>query len=158
MTKRHSLTQTVYADVKFTDYLKLRSQFSYYLYERHLYKYAPSTLPRKIEGQGGDATRADWNEHSLSSETTLTFDKTWERTHHLDVLLGYTAYSYKGENFSLSGSGYMVDANKWNNMNAVKDKETYSAYIVHRQGENVHPGTCELQLQTEILCDVHRTL
>lgn len=127
ITKRHSITQTVYGEVKFTDYLKLRSQFSYYLYERHHYKYSPSTLPRKKEGEGGNAYRGDWNEHSLSSETTLTFDKTWNKTHHLDVLLGYTAYTYQGEDFSLSGSGYMVDANKWNNMNAVKDKETYSA-------------------------------
>lgn len=127
MTKRHSITQTVYGEIKFTDYLKLRSQFSYYLYERHHYKYAPSTLPIKKEGQGGDAYRGDWNEHSLSSETTLTFDKTWNKKHHLDVLLGYTAYKYQGEDFRLSGSGYMVDDNKWNNMNAVKDKETYSA-------------------------------
>ena len=127
MTKRHSLNQTVYAEAKLADCLKLRSQFSYYLYERHHYRYQPSTLPRKKEGQGGDAYRGDWNEHSLSSETTLNFDKTWNKTHHFDALLGFTAYQYRGEDFNLWGSGYMVDENKWNNMNAVKDKETYSA-------------------------------
>ncbi len=127
MTKRHSLNQTVYAEAEFADCLKLRSQFSYYLYERHHCRYQPSTLPKKKEGQGGDAYRGDWNEHSLSSETTMTFDKTWNKTHHFDALFGFTAYKYQGEDFSLWGSGYMVDENKWNNLNAVKDKETYSA-------------------------------
>ena len=35
--------------------------------------------------------------------------------------------SYKSDNFTLSGQGYMDDDVLWNNMNAVTDKETYSA-------------------------------
>ena len=39
--------------------LKLRSQQSYYAYQRHTYRYYPSTLPKKTEGEGGEAYRAE---------------------------------------------------------------------------------------------------
>ena len=40
---------------------------------------------------------------------------------------GFSAYSFASHDFNLSGKGYMDDAILWNNMNAVQDKETYSA-------------------------------
>ena len=47
--------------------------------------------------------------------------------HALDVLGGFSAYRFVSHDFNLSGKGYMDDAIMWNNMNAVLDKETYSA-------------------------------
>ena len=48
----------------------INSTFSYYLYQRHTYRYYPGTLPLKGENEGGEAYRAEWDEHSFSWETT----------------------------------------------------------------------------------------
>ena len=70
--ERTSLNHTAYLEVALAKGLKLRSQNSYYSFQRHTYR-------------------------------------------------------YKSDNFTLSGQGYMDDDVLWNNMNAVTDKETYSA-------------------------------
>ncbi|MCF0175138.1 MAG: TonB-dependent receptor [Bacteroidales bacterium] len=124
---RHTLNQVANVEITPIPTLKIRSQFSYYLYERNTNRYYPSTLPIKTEGEGGDAYRSDAEDYSLSSETTVTYDRDFLGGHHLDAMAGFTAYKSASKTFSLSGSGYMVDDNLWNNMNAVIDKETYSA-------------------------------
>lgn len=127
ITRRHTTTQVGTAEIKFAPWLKFRSQFSYYLYMQDNDAYKPSTLPRRAEGEGGEAFRKDFQEYSLSSENTLTFDRDFNKKHHVDAVAGFTAYKFSRWGFELSGSGYMVDANLWHNMNAVTDKETYSA-------------------------------
>ena len=107
--------------------LKLRSQNSYYSFQRHTYRYYPGSLPAKNEGEGGQAYRAEFHEFSLSSENTLSYKLETKSGHNIDALAGFTAYRYKSDNFTLSGQGYMGDDVLWNNMNAVTDKETYSA-------------------------------
>ena len=107
--------------------LKLRSQNSYYSFQRHTYRYYPGSLPAKNEGEGGQAYRAEFHEFSLSSENTLSYKLETKSGHNIDALAGFTAYRYKSDNFTLSGQGYMDDDVLWNNMNAVTDKETYSA-------------------------------
>ena len=124
--ERHSNNHTFTAALTPIKGLTINSTFSYYLYHRATYRYYPSTLPRKSENEGGDAYRSDWDENSFSSETTATY-KFKRGTHSFDVMGGFSAYRYVGHDFSLSGSGYMDDEVKWNNMNAVKDKETYNA-------------------------------
>ena len=104
----------------------INSTFSYYLYQRHTYRYYPGTLPLKGENEGGEAYRAEWDEHSFSWETTAGY-KFEKNGHSFDVLGGFSAYSFASHDFNLSGKGYMDDAILWNNMNAVQDKETYSA-------------------------------
>ena len=104
----------------------INSTFSYYLYQRHTYRYYPGTLPMKSENEGGEAYRADWDENSFSWETTAGY-KFEKNGHALDVLGGFSAYRFVSHDFNLSGKGYMDDAIMWNNMNAVLDKETYSA-------------------------------
>lgn len=126
-TKRLMNTNTGFAEIKFNKYLKFRSQNTYYVFQRDRYRYYPSTLPKKTEGQGGDAYRESLNEIKLTTENTLTFDRTWSKTHHVDAVAGFTGYHYRVNSFSLSGSGYLNDSVLWNNMNAVVDKETYSA-------------------------------
>lgn len=123
ISQNHVLTATI----SFLPNLKLRSQNSYYTYDRHWYRYYPSTLPRKVEGEGGEAYRAEYNSYTLSSENTLTYDFKSKSGHSFDVLAGFTGYTTRGNNFTLEGKGYMDDHIKWNNMNAVPDKETYAA-------------------------------
>ena len=124
--QRHSMTQALTAEINPIENLSIKSIFSYYLYQRHNYRYYGSKLPAKAENQGGDAYRSEGDEMSLSSETTVSY-KFKKNGHSLTPMLGFSAYSYDAHEFSLSGSGYMDDAVLWNNMNAVQDKETYSA-------------------------------
>ena len=67
------------------------------------------------------------DEASFSSETTVAYKWKAKSGHSIDVLGGFSAYQFATHAFSLSGSGYMDDAVMWNNMNAVLDKQTYSA-------------------------------
>lgn len=123
---RHSTNHSFTVDIHPVKNLTIKSIFSYYLYQRHTYRYYPGTLPKKTENEGGEAYRAEWDEHSMSSETTASYK--WEKNgHSLTPLVGFSAYTFGSHDFTLSGSGYMDDAVMWNNMNAVLDKQTYSA-------------------------------
>ena len=125
--ERHSMNHAFSADVTPVKNLTLRSILSYYLYQRHTYRYYSGRLPAKAEDQGGDAYRAEWDENSISNETTLNYVLKTKSGHTLTPMLGFSAYRYASHNFTLSGSGYMDDAVLWNNMNAVQDKQTYDA-------------------------------
>ena len=125
-TKRNSMNHAISVDITPVENLVLSSVFSYYLYFRQNYMYQPGSLPAKTENEGGYAKKTDYNENSMSSETTLRY-KLEKNGHSFQPLVGFSLYSFSAENFSLSGSGYMDDQVKWNNMNAVLDKETYSA-------------------------------
>lgn len=71
--ERTSLNHTAYLEVALAKGLKLRSQNSYYSFQRHTYRYYPGSLPAKNEGEGGQAYRAEFHEFSLSSENTLSY-------------------------------------------------------------------------------------
>ena len=124
--ERHSMNNTFTATATPIKNLEIKSSLSYYLYQRHTYQYQPGTLPKKSENEGGDASRAEYDEHSLSTENTVTY-KIKSGNHNLDFMAGLSGYSFGSHSFSLSGKGYMDDEIMWNNMNAVQDKETYSA-------------------------------
>ncbi len=125
--KRRSMNHTITFDIDILPGLKFRSQNSYYTYDREQFRYYPSTLPRKSEGEGGEAYRADWKEWTLSSENTLTWKLETKSGHNLDIMGGFTGYKYHSDNFTLEGKGFLDDNVKWNNMNAVPDKLTYTA-------------------------------
>lgn len=125
-TNRHTLNNSATVDITPIKDLKISSIFSYYLYKRGTYRYTPGSLPAKTEGEGGQATRAEYGEWSMNNETTIRYNFK-SGGHSFVPMLGFSAYRYIAENFTLSGNGYMDDAVKWNNMNAVLDKETYSA-------------------------------
>ena len=124
--ERHSNNHAFTLKLEPVKNFTINSTFSYYLYQRHTYRYYPGTLPLKGENEGGEAYRAEWDEHSFSWETTAGY-KFEKNGHAFDILGGFSAYSFASHDFNLSGKGYMDDAILWNNMNAVQDKETYSA-------------------------------
>ena len=124
-TTRISMNHSMYAEVSPLENLVFRSQNTYYGYQEHWYRYYPSTLPAKRDGQGGDAYRREYDSITLSTENTLTYKWKWGR-HNLDALAGWTAQAFTSNDLSLSGSGYMEDAVQWNNMGSVIDKNTLS--------------------------------
>ena len=124
--KRNSTNHAVSVDITPVENLVIASVLSYYLYDRQTYRYYPGLLPAKTANEGGQAYRANYTENSLSSETTVRY-KLEKDGHTFQPLIGFSAYRFGAENFTLEGKGYMDDEVMWNNMNAVLDKETYSA-------------------------------
>lgn len=123
----HSTNHSFKADLNPFDNFTVKSTLSYFLFQRHSYRYEPGSLPAKNETDGGDASRGEYDTWSLSNETTASYVFDNLKDHSLNLMAGISAYKSAKKDFSLSGSGYMDDAVMWNNMNAVLDKETYDA-------------------------------
>lgn len=68
--ERHSMNHAFSAEITPVKNLTVKSILSYYLYQRHTYRYYSGLLPAKAEDQGGDAYRAEYDENSISNETT----------------------------------------------------------------------------------------
>ena len=69
-----SQNHSVYLEIEPVKNLKLRSSNSYYGYQSHNFVYSPSSLPAKNPGEGGDATRTERDDMTLSSENTITYN------------------------------------------------------------------------------------
>lgn len=132
--KRHSTNQVLFAVFDLARGLRFRTQFSYTLYQQHSYRYEPGTLPAKTDGEGGTATRSEYDSQSLLSENTLTYNYDSKGSgHHFDALLGFTGQRSANNTLSLTGKGYMIDYLTWNNMSGIPDKENYSAQTVNNK-------------------------
>ena len=125
-TERNSINNSFEAELTPVKNLHVKSIFSYYLYFSSGYRYIPGNLPAKTADEGGQATRTENHSNSMSSETTARYEYKSGR-HSLVPLVGFSVYNSDTDNFSLTGKGYMDDQILWNNMNAVVDKNTYSA-------------------------------
>lgn len=120
-------TNSLTLDITPIKNLAIKSQFSYTDLSRSEFKYVSSQLPSKAENDGGDATRIEIGETSLSNETTITYTyKSKNKRHILTPLLGFSAYKKVSNTLEASGKGYTDDNVQWNNMVAVPDKNTYS--------------------------------
>ena len=60
-------------------------------------------LPAKVEGEGGEAYRAEYDDHNLLTENTLSYLKTLDSGHTFDGLLGFTGQRLSSNDFSLNG-------------------------------------------------------
>ena len=121
----NTTTNSLTLDIKPIRNLAIKSQFSYSDFKKSEFKYVSGDLPTKAENDGGDATRIEIGESSLSNETTVHY--TYKKKHHtLTPLLGFSAYRRISNTLSTSGRGYTDDNVQWNNMAAVPDKSTYS--------------------------------
>lgn len=125
--KRNTANHAISFEAKLAKGLKFKTQNSYYTFQMHQYRYYSSALPKKVQGEGGEARRGENDSFSLSSENMLTYTLSTPSGHHLNLLGGFTAYKYKSNSFSLEGAGYMDDEVMWNNMTGVADKNTYAA-------------------------------
>ena len=119
-----TVTNSLTLDIKPIKNLAIKSQFSYSEFKKSEFKYVSSQLPTKAENDGGDATRIEIGENSLSNETTVSYTYKNKR-HTLIPLIGFSAYRKTSNTLSVFGSGYTDDNVTWNNMAAVPDKNTY---------------------------------
>ncbi|MBP3483333.1 MAG: TonB-dependent receptor [Alistipes sp.] len=107
--------------------LRIRSQNSYMVYQRHDYQFWPSDLPKKTEGEGSDAYRYEGDARRLTSENTITYSRKFRSGHYFDIMGGFTASSEIINRFSLKAVGLVTDDLKWNNMNGIMSKDNYTA-------------------------------
>lgn len=124
--KRDGSTNTGYVEIEPIKNLKFNSQLTYYSYGQHTFRFEPSTLPAKAANEGALAYRGEFTEHNLMSQNTLNYLKKFDR-HHIDFTLGFIGQKISSDNLTLQGDGYQSDAILWNNMNAIPDKENYTA-------------------------------
>lgn len=130
---RSMYTIAGYAIAKINKETEFRTQGSFFRFDRNMFQYWPSTLPSRSDGQGGSATRQYYTENKLTWDNTLNWSHKYGGKHYVGVMAGSSLYHFTSNNFSLSGQGYQVDAVKWNNMNAVLDKNTYNAGTAETQ-------------------------
>ncbi|MDR2626623.1 MAG: SusC/RagA family TonB-linked outer membrane protein, partial [Dysgonamonadaceae bacterium] len=107
--------------------MEIRSQLSYSAYNSHGYRYESGQMPTKSMEEGGTAYRREYEISTLLSETTATYKFQKGNRHFFDALVGITGSNWQYTNFTLQGKGYLIDENTWNNMNAIADKENYTA-------------------------------
>ena len=127
ISDRHTTFHTAIVEVMPVKGMVIKSHNTYMLYGRKDYRFYPSYLPAKVEGEGAEAYRYEGDAYRFSTENTISYKRKFNRGHNIDALLGYTL-SYENVNtLSLNAKGLLVDALKWNNMNGISSKENYTA-------------------------------
>lgn len=106
--------------------MTIKSQNTYYLYQTHLYKYNPSTLPAKNEGDGGDLQRNEHDTRQFSSDNTITYKNKFEGGHNFDVMGGLSIYYNHQNDANIQAKGVLVDEIKWNDLSGISDKQNYN--------------------------------
>lgn len=123
----NTATNSLTVDITPIKNMAIRSQFSYSDIRKSEFKYITGDLPTKAENDGGEATRIEVGEVSLSNETTARYTyRSKNKRHTFTPLLGFSAYRRVSNTLSAYGKGYSDDDVKWNNMVAVPDKSTYN--------------------------------
>lgn len=103
--------------------LTIKSQNNLMIYQRHDYEVWPSTLPKRVEGEGADAYRYEGDAKKFSTENTVTYTKKFRSGHNLDLLGGFSASTNFMNYFSLKAEGLLTDDLKWNNIQGIASKE-----------------------------------
>lgn len=116
-----------YAEVTFTDWLKFRQNIGYgYSYDERNQYY------NRYTGSGqsptnGYAVKSDGTYESLTSESLLTFDKTFG-PHHLNVLAGVTYEKVNWKSKNMNAKNFPTDDTEDNDISAaIGDKEIGSS-------------------------------
>ena len=124
---RHTTFNTAIVEIMPIKGMVIKSHNTYMLYGRKDYRFYPSCLPAKVEGEGAEAYRYEGDAYRFSSENTISYKRKFSRGHNLDALLGFTVSTDLTNLLSLNAKGLLVDGLKWNNMNGVASKENYTA-------------------------------
>jgi len=124
--RRFSNSQTIWGEAELLPWLKLKTQYNFYQFDRQRFRYYASTLPAKQDREGGDAYQESLPEYHHTFEANLNVSKDWQKIHHLDAVAGFTGFIIDYIRMSAQGKGYLVDSMAWNDLGAVQDKETYT--------------------------------
>ncbi|MBR2326624.1 MAG: TonB-dependent receptor [Alistipes sp.] len=121
-----SSNNTVTFEFKPVKGLTIKSQNSYYLWQAHRYRYYPSTLPMKNEGDGGETYRVENDRRQIASDNTITYKNDFKGGHHFDAMVGFSSlYRYTHET-TINAKGMLIDNVKWNDLAGISDKNNYT--------------------------------
>ncbi len=106
--------------------LTIKSSATAYFFQQHTFRYYPSTLPAKNEGEGGEVYRQEYETRTLSTDNTVTYKNEFDGGHNFDIMGGFTAMSRLYNVMDYSAKGYLVDDLKWNNLSGLQSKDAIS--------------------------------
>ena len=122
MTKVRYLNLSPYLEFNIVKGLKFKSSYSYTLNTNETFYYAPSTLPVAMDRKtGGTARRTDHVKKNILSENVLTYNRTFNRAHKMDLLAGFTAQNTNVDYKYTQGIGYLDDKVAFYNMGGLED-------------------------------------
>ena len=117
-------------------WLTIKSQNTFRPYYVQGFKYLPSTLSGRYEGQGGQAWRQEYRSMQLLTENTVTAKKKFG-SHYVDGMIGFSASRMTTDDMQVTADGIIDDNFLWHNLNAVSSKEGYnitsSSYDIIRE-------------------------
>lgn len=91
---RDELSTRAYAEFKLPFDLKFKTSFNFDLVNFNSWSYTNPAIGPAVD-DGGGTTRENSRTFSWTWNNILTYDHTWNDTHHLNVLVGQEAYSYR---------------------------------------------------------------
>ena len=137
MTDRNYLTMSPYLQFNLAKGLRLKSTFSYSYFNTNYFYYSPSYMPlASARKYGGTAERKATTSKNMLSETTLSYNRNFKKTHKIDAVVGFTAQNKRNDVHQTKGQGYLDDNVTFYNMGSIVDKrmltETSSASEIQR--------------------------
>ena len=127
-TERFNFSNTIGLEFKPVKGLTISSKNTAYFYQQHIYRFYPSTLPTRNEGDGGEVFRQEYETRTISTDNTISYKNDFDGGHHFDILGGFLASNRLYNDIEYGGKGYLVDDLKWNNLSGLKDKETITPH------------------------------
>jgi len=122
-----SLFSRLYVEVLPIIDLSIKSSISYTLNDNTTNRFQPSSLAtRTYNNSGAYAFKSSSTGNNMLLENTISYKKSISE-HSIDGLYGFTLQAKNSENFSLSGSGYLVDDIGVNDLGSIPDKESLTA-------------------------------
>jgi len=112
------ISESGYANIKLTDYLNFRQNAGYWNSNNTRNQYYNRYIAGGVSPTNGYGIQADNFYTSFTTESMLTFNKTFQQIHHLDAV---AAWSYEITDWgdkSMSAKGFPNDINEEYNMGA----------------------------------------
>jgi len=135
-----TLSSMGYLEIRPVKNILLRSTLSYTDYSKTEDQFIPSTMPSRANANSGaSAYKRSYADNNILNENTITYKNSWNRTHNLEVMYGFTVQKKKFNNMTASGSGYFIDGIGDNDMGALPSKETMAiSSSLENQGRVSH--------------------
>lgn len=112
------ITSSIALDIKLFDGLKLRTQFSGEIDNFRQNYYTPRSISVEEGYNGGYAKISSSVNYNWISETTLSYNKTFNNIHNIDAVVGFSAQRNRWETVTASASGFASDVYESYNLGA----------------------------------------
>lgn len=113
-----NLYNSTFATISFTDYLKFRQNLGYGYSMDKRNQYYNRYISGGVAPTNGYAVQSDSYYESLTAESMLSFNKDFNKMHHVDAVAGWSLENVYWGGKYMSGHGFANDINEENNMGA----------------------------------------